>query len=103
MTPITLYSDKKLFLSFYKNALRRIRGIGIIYLLLSFITFPMPFIMEVERAMYNLEMGWSMRVFNGEPQIYTALTVALYFAIIIFAAVLISVYINSFMHSKKRL
>ena len=101
MTPTTLYSDKKLFLSLYKNALRRIRGVGIIYLLLCFITFPMPYIMEIENAMYRIQQGWSMRVFNGEPQIYTALTAVLYFAIIIIGAVLISAYINSFMHNRK--
>ena len=101
MTQTALYSDKKLFLSLYKSALRRIRGIGIIYLLISFITFPMTYIMEAMEAVTRLQLGYSYYGFEGDPEIYTSVAALLYFAVVIAAAILISTYVNSFMHNKK--
>ncbi|MBR5306041.1 MAG: hypothetical protein IKU47_03875 [Oscillospiraceae bacterium] len=105
MTQTALYSDKKLFLSLYKSALRRIRGMGIIYGLLSFIAFPMFFVMEAVEEMHRMQIidgyGNSMRYFNGMPAIYTNASMILYFALIIAGAVIMSVYVNNYMHSKK--
>ena len=101
MTQTALFSDRKLFLSLYKNALRRIRGIGIIYLLISFITFPMTYIMEAVEAVTRLQQGYSYYGFEGNPEIYTGVATVLYFAVVIAGAILISTYVNSFMHSKK--
>ena len=101
MTQTALYSDKNLFLSLYKSALRRIRGIGIIYLLISFITFPMTYIMEAVEAVERLQQGYSYYGFEGNPEIYTGVAAVLYFAVVIAGAILISTYVNSFMHSKK--
>ena len=99
MTPTTLYSDKKLFLSLYKSALRRIRGMGIIYGLLSFIAFPMFFVMEAVEEMHRMQIidgyGNSMRYFNGMPAIYTNASMILYFALIIAGTVIMSVYVNN--------
>ena len=103
MTQTALYSDKKLFLSLYKSALRRIRGMGIIYGLLSFIAFPMFFVMEAVEEMHRMQLNemYSMRYFNGVPAIYTNASMILYFALIVAGTVIISVYVNSYMHSKK--
>lgn len=105
MTQTALYSDKKLFLSLYKSALRRIKGVGLIYALLSFIAFPMFFTMEafeeLQRMQLNDTYSYSMRYFNGVPAIYTNASMLLYFALIISGAIIISVYVNNYMHSKK--
>lgn len=101
MTQTTLYSDKKLFISLYKSALRRLKGMGLIYTLVSFITFPMFYLMEVAEAVRRLNQGYSYYGLEGYPEIYTPVAALLYFAVIIGGAVLISVYSNSFMHNKR--
>ena len=100
MTPTTLYSDKKLFVSFYKNALSRIKGVAVIYGILMFITYPMFYFIEIGDAMRRLALGQRFYGFEGYMDMYPP--AALFFFAVIFAAVLsLSVISNSFMHSKK--
>ena len=101
MTQTTLYSDKQLFVSLYKSALRRLKGIGIIYALISFIAFPVFYIMQAFEAAERISQGYSYHGFEGNPEIYSAVTIIFYFAVIIAGAVLISVYCNSFMHNRR--
>lgn len=101
MTQTTLYSDKQLFGSLYKSALRRMKGMSLIYTLLCFITFPMPYIMEAVEAAERAANGYSYYGFNGNPEIYTTISALLYFAVIIAGSVLISIYCNSFMHNRR--
>ena len=100
MTPTTLYSDKKLFVSFYKNALSRIKGVALIYGILMFITYPMFYFIEIGDAMRRLANGQRFYGFEGYMDMYPS--AALFFFAVIFAAVVsLSVISNSFMHSKK--
>lgn len=100
MTPTTLYSDKKLFVSFYKNALSRIKGVAVIYGILMFITYPMFYFIEIGDAMRRRALGQRFFGFEGYMDMYPS--AALFFFAVIFAAVLsLSVISNSFMHSKK--
>ena len=50
MTQTTLFSDRQLFVSLYKSALRRMKGMFLIYTLLCFITYPMTYVMEAIEA-----------------------------------------------------
>jgi len=101
MTQTALYSDKKLFLSLYKSALRRIRGMGIIYGLISLITLPMFFVIEAIEAQERMLQGYSYYNFSGMPEIYTNASVILDVAAVIAGKIIILVVVNSFMHSKK--
>lgn len=101
MTQTTLFSDKQLFVSLYKSALRRMKGMFLIYTLLCFITYPMPYVMEAIDAARRNAFGYSYYGFIGIPEIYTDISALLYFAVVIAGAVLISVYCNSFMHNRR--
>ena len=77
------------------------KGMGFIYALLSFITFPMFYIMTAVEHADDLANGYSYNGFEGVPEIYTPFSGVLYFALVICGAVLISVFINSFMHNRR--
>ncbi|MBR2028758.1 MAG: hypothetical protein IKA10_07235 [Oscillospiraceae bacterium] len=100
MTPTTLYSDKKLFVSFYKNALSRIRGVAVIYGILMFITYPMFYLINIAEAMQRLALGQRYYGFEGFLDMYTASSL-FFFAVVAAAVVSLSAISNSFMHSKK--
>lgn len=100
MTQTTLFSDRQLFVSLYKSALRRMKGMFLIYTLLCFITYPMTYVMEAIEAAESAELGFRYHGFIGMPEIYTGISALLYFAVVIAGSVLISVYCNSFMHNR---
>lgn len=77
------------------------KGMGFIYALLSFITFPMFYIMTAVEYAESAASGYRYNGFEGIPEIYTPVTAVLYFALVICGAVLISVFINSFMHNRR--
>ena len=101
MTQTTLFSDKQLFVSLYKSALRRMKGMFLIYTLLCFITYPMPYLMKAVDAARRAAQGYRYYGLIGIPEIYTDISALLYFAVVIAGAVLISVYCNSFMHNRR--
>ncbi|MBQ5313594.1 MAG: hypothetical protein J6K30_06035, partial [Oscillospiraceae bacterium] len=101
MTQTTLFSDRQLFVSLYKSALRRMKGMFLIYTLLCFITYPMTYVMEAIEAAERAAQGFSYYGFTGMPEIYTNISALLYFAVVMAGSVLISVYCNSFMHNRR--
>ena len=101
MTQTTLFSDRQLFVSLYKSALRRMKGMFLIYTLLCFITYPMTYVMEAIEAAERAAQGFRYYGFIGMPEIYTNISALLYFAVVIAGSVLISVYCNSFMHNRR--
>ncbi|MBE6887063.1 MAG: ABC transporter permease [Ruminococcaceae bacterium] len=101
MTQTTLFSDKQLFVSLYKSALRRMKGMFLIYTLLCFITYPMPYLMKAVDAARRAAQGYRYYGLIGIPEIYTDISALLYFAVVIAGSVLISVYCNSFMHNRR--
>jgi len=100
MTPTTLYSDKKLFLSFYKNTLSRLKGIALLYGILMFITFPMFYCINISEAMERLALGKRYYGFEGHLEMYPAAAL-FFFAVIVGAVISLSAIAYSFMHSKK--
>ena len=100
MTPTTLYSDKKLFVSFYKNSLSRIKGVALIYGILMFITYPMFYFINIGEAMRRLALGQNYYGFEGYLDMYPSAAL-FFFAVIAAAVISLSVIANSFMHSKK--
>lgn len=101
MTQTTLFSDKQLFVSLYKSALRRMKGLSFIYTVLCFISYPMPYIMEAVEAARSYELGYRHFGFIGIPEIYTDISLVFYFAVVIAGAIIISAYCNSFMHNRR--
>ncbi len=97
MTQTTSYSSQKLFLSLYKNALRRISGISFLYAILCFISFPVPYISEISN---QVKYGYFSSL-NGVARIYTVMSVFFYFIFVIGGAIIISVVSNGFMHNKR--
>lgn len=100
MTPTTLFSDKKLFVSFYKNALSRIKGVALIYGILMFITYPMFYLINIGEAMRRLALGQRYYGFEGYLDMYPSAAL-FFFAVVAAAVISLSAIANSFMHSKK--
>ena len=101
MTQTTLFSDKQLFVSLYKSALRRMKGISFIYTVLCVISFPVTYTMAARQAASRLANGYSYSGLNGTPEIHSTMSALLYFAIVIMGAIIISAICNSFMHNRR--
>ncbi|MBQ7815806.1 MAG: hypothetical protein IJ339_00420, partial [Oscillospiraceae bacterium] len=101
MTPTTLYSDKKLFASFYKNAFSRLKGVAMLYGIIMFIVFPMFYFIAVGEAMDRYALGKRYYGFNGNPEMYPAVAAVFFFAVAVGAIISLIAISNSFMHSKK--
>ena len=100
MTQTTLYSDKKLFVSFYKNTLSRLKGVALLYGILMFITYPMFYIIAVGDAMERMAMGRNYYGFEGYGDMYTTAAI-FFFAVIVAAVVTLGATANNFMHGKR--
>lgn len=98
MTQTAYYSDIKLFVSMYKNALKRIKGISLIFAFISVLIFPLTYLMEINDMQ---KYSYSMPQFTGDPQIYTTVSIVFFFAFMVLGAVLLTIQVNSFMHNKK--
>lgn len=108
MTTTTLYSNKNLFWTAYKNAVKSIKNIGIFYFAVSFISFPLMYFMQVLQDRAHAEaltfagegVKYTYRL-CGSAKIYPAVSAIAYFAVLVLMTVLAGVMVNSFMHNKK--
>ncbi len=98
MTQTKSCSNQKIFLSLYKNALKRIGATSALYLLICFISFPVSYISEVSQRQ---KKGVGYYPFIGDPSIYTTSSIIFYFIIVIGGAIILSVLANNFMHNKR--
>lgn len=86
----------KSFYSLTINALLRLKGIAIVYTLLSFILYPLQVYFQVSPD------NWSVPVsLYGESNIYPIISYILYFVLIIVAAIILPLFASSFMHKKQ--
>lgn len=98
MTQTKSCSNKKIFLSLYKNALKRISATSVLYLIICFAIFPVSYITEasnIKKTYANYE------TFPGLHDIYPVVSILFYFVVIIGGAIILSVLANNFMHNKK--
>ncbi|MEG0899823.1 MAG: hypothetical protein RSF40_08970 [Oscillospiraceae bacterium] len=103
MTTTTSYSNKHLFVAAYKNALRRLFGIGALYTAISILTFPVMYFLSLNEYRKGIALNietYAISLF-GTPKIYPPITIVIYFAILVMAALLMGVVVNKYMHSKK--
>ena len=100
MTQTTLYSDKQLFVSFYKNTLSRLKGMALLYGIMMFITFPMFYCINIAEAMERIALGKRYYGFEGHLEMYPAAAL-FFFALIVGAVISLSAVAYGFMHSKK--
>lgn len=100
MTPTTLYSDRQLFVSFYKNTLSRLKGIALLYGIMMFITFPMFYCINIAEAMERVALGKRYYGFEGHLEMYPAAAL-FFFAVIVGAVITLSAVAYGFMHGKK--
>ena len=100
MTQTTFYSDKKLFASFYKSTLSRLKGVTLLYGILMFITYPMFYFISVGNAMERLANGQKYYGFEGYADMYVTAAI-FFFAVIVGAVISLCAISNSFMHGKK--
>lgn len=108
MTTTKSYSNGNLFLSAYKNALIKLRGISIIYFIFSMTLFPIMLIMQVGQFKSQVENMIKMNEFyninphlNGIIKIYPN-SIIFYSILLIGTAILMSVVVNEYMLNKKQ-
>lgn len=100
MTQTTLFSDRQLFVSFYKNSLSRIKGVGILYGIILFTTFPMFYFLNIGEALRRIEEYGSYSGFSGHLEVYP-ISIVFFFLFAAAAVISLSAIANSYMHSKK--
>lgn len=103
MTTTTSFFNKGLLFTAYKNALKSIKGLTIFYSILSVVSFPMMYFMQVssDRTIAQIQGNPSVQYkFIGWARIYPTTTVLTYFVLLIAMTILSGALVNRFMHSK---
>lgn len=96
MTATQSYSDNHLFWANYKNSLKKLSGAGILYAVLSLISFPVMYFLTTSRYQFTHNLNLC-----GTPQIYPYVSVGTYLPLIVLFVLIFSGIVNSYMQNKK--
>ncbi len=99
MTTTMSYSKESISKHLYKTALKKLMGMGIFYSVVSFILFPLQYILQIPKS--QVVGVYSFPYFHGVPEIYTMVTVVFYIAFLLLYGIIMNISLNSYIHNRR--